>query len=112
MKDDRVYLLHVIDAVDRILRYTADGRAKFFSNDQIQDAVIRNLEVIGEAVKNLSPSITEAHLDVPWRQIAGMRDVLIHQYFGVKLETVWAVVESSLPHLRDKAKEILDSESK
>ena len=67
-----------------------------------QDAVVRNLEIIGEAVKRLSPDLTGAHSDVPWRQIAGMRDKLIHDYFGVDLDLVWAVVEQELPTLRTR----------
>ena len=67
-----------------------------------QDAVVRNLEIIGEAVKRLSPDLTGAHVDIPWRQIAGMRDKLIHDYFGVDLDLVWGVVEQELPALRTR----------
>jgi uncharacterized protein with HEPN domain len=73
----------------------------------VQDAVIRNLEVIGEAVKGLSDDLRSANPDVPWKQIAGMRDVLIHHYFGVKLETDWQVVIDHLPPLRDRVRQLL-----
>ncbi len=73
----------------------------------IQDAVIRNLEIIGEAVKNISPAMRIEYPDVPWKQIAGLRDVLIHHYFGVDLETVWLVVEKRLPDLSERIKFIL-----
>jgi uncharacterized protein with HEPN domain len=73
----------------------------------IQDAVIRNLEVIGEAVKGVSEELRVANPDIPWKQIAGMRDVLIHHYFGVKLEAVWQVVDKHLPPLRTRVDQIL-----
>ena len=72
----------------------------FLAETIVQDAVIRNREVIGEAVKNLSDHLRQAHPEVPWSRIAGLRDVLIHEYFGVRLETVWAAVENRLPELR------------
>jgi uncharacterized protein with HEPN domain len=68
----------------------------------IQDAVIRNLEIIGEAVKNITPATREQYPDIPWKQIAGLRDILIHQYFGVDLDTIWLVVENRLPLLSER----------
>ncbi len=108
MKEDDVYLAHIRDAIDRIEAYTSGGRERFFAESVVQDAVIRNLEVIGEAVKGLSDDLRSAHPDVPWKQIAGMRDVLIHHYFGVKLETVWQVVIEHLPPLRQRVQQLLD----
>ena len=100
MKDNRVYLRHIRDAIIRIESYVSRGRPAFLAETIIQDAVIRNLEVIGEATKNLSDDLRAQHPDVPWNRIAGMRDVLIHEYFGVRLETVWGVVENRLPELK------------
>jgi len=100
VKADRVYLLHVRDAIRRIAEYTAQGRDAFFASPIIQDAVVRNLEVIGEAVKNLSEATKAGRSEVAWKQIAGMRDKLIHEYFGVNLHLVWEVVERDLPQLR------------
>ena len=100
MKDERVYLLHVIDSIDAIQRYTVDGRDVFFADPKTQDAVIRNIEVIGQAVKGISEQTRSLEPAVPWRQIAGMRDKLIHEYFGVDLALVWDVVEHELPVLR------------
>jgi uncharacterized protein with HEPN domain len=97
MKDDRAYLSHIRDAARRALDYTRDGRDAFFADTKTQDAVIRNIEIIGEATKNLSDALKDAHAGIPWKQIAGMRDTLIHRYFGVKLELVWQVVEADLP---------------
>jgi uncharacterized protein with HEPN domain len=102
MKDPRIYLLHMRDAVDRVLRYTARGRSVFLVDVKTQDAVVRNLEIIGEAVKNLPESLKVNHPDIPWKQMAGMRDKVIHEYFGVNLQLVWEVVERELPGLRQK----------
>jgi uncharacterized protein with HEPN domain len=99
MKEDRVYLLHIAEAIATIQEYVSTGRANFFAKKMIQDAVIRNLEIIGEAVKNISPVTRRNTPEVPWQKIAGLRDVLIHDYFGVDLETVWLVVENRLPPL-------------
>lgn len=99
MKDDRVYLLHIADAIEDIQNYVSDGKDAFYSNKMIQDAVIRNLEIIGEAVKNISAATRMRTHEVPWQKIAGLRDVLIHEYFGVDLDTIWLVVENRLPVL-------------
>ena len=107
MKDDRVYLLHVRDAIEAIVVYTSAGRQAFQVDRKTQDAVIRNLEIIGEAVKRLSDAIKDAHPEVPWRQIAGMRDKLIHDYFGVDLDLVWEVIDRHLPPLRRTVATIL-----
>jgi uncharacterized protein with HEPN domain len=102
VKDERVYLLHAVEAIDAILRYTTAGREAFFADGKTQDAVIRNIEIIGQAVKGVSDSTRALEPGVPWRQIAGMRDKLIHEYFGVDLALVWDVVERELPVLRPR----------
>ena len=106
MKDERVYLLHAIDAIDAITSYTADGRDAFLSDAKTQDAVIRNIEIIGQAVKGVSEATRALEPEVPWRQIAGMRDKLIHEYFGVDLVLVWDVVSRELPVLRPRLEEM------
>ena len=107
MKDDRAYLLHIRDAATRILSYTAQGQAAFVAGEQMQDATIRNLEIIGEAAKSLSETTRSRRPDIPWRQIAGMRDKLIHQYFGVNLELVWRTVEIEIPRLKQAVEELI-----
>ncbi len=82
MKDERAYLLHAIEAIDAILSYTIDGREAFVSDGKTQDAVIRNIEIIGQAVKGISDGTRAIEPAVPWRQIAGMRDKLIHDQIG------------------------------
>lgn len=107
MKDDRVYLLHIRDAVEQIREYTAGGKDVFFGDRKTQDAVVRNLEIIGEAVKQLSPAFRSRHADVPWKRVAGMRDRLIHDYFGVDWHLVWEVVEKDLHALIGKVRSVL-----
>lgn len=107
MKDEQNYLLHIRDAIERIRLYTDEGRDVFLSDIKTQDAVIRNLEIIGEAVKHLSNVTTERCPDIPWKQIAGMRDVLIHHYFGVKIDAVWEVVEQHLGPLAEAVEHLL-----
>jgi uncharacterized protein with HEPN domain len=100
---DRVFLDDILESIQKIQVYTQQiSEVDFHQNSQIQDAVIRRLEVIGEAVKNLSPSAKDLDSTIPWRQIAGMRDVLIHGYFGVNLQRIWRVIEDDLPDLKQK----------
>lgn len=107
MRDQRVYVLHAVDAIDAILVYTADGREAFFSDSKTQDAVIRNIEVLGQAVKGLTDDTRALEPEVPWRQIAGMRDKLIHEYFGVDIGLVWDVVERELSPLRSAMERLI-----
>jgi len=109
MKDDRIYLLHVRDAILYIVNYTSAGKESFFSDRKTQDAVVRNLEIIGEAIKRVSIALKEAHPDIAWKPIAGMRDKLIHDYFGVNLQLVWDVVEGDLPVLQQKIVRLLEA---
>ncbi len=100
MKDQSAYLAHIVDAIQDIEQYTGVGREAFMSDRMRQDAVIRKLEIIGEAVKHLSEAIKQRAPSTPWRKIAGMRDRLTHEYFGVDLGLVWTVAERELPLLR------------
>lgn len=111
MTDDALYLRHILDATKLIGRYVAVGRDEFFTQTHWQDAVVRQLEIIGEATKRLSETVTSQHSDIPWRRIAGMRDVLIHNYMGVDLETVWEVTQRDVSRLGGRVEQILqDSE--
>ena len=109
MINDRLYLIHILECVAWIESYTRDGYAAFADSHQIQDAVIRNFEIMGEAVKRLSPEVRDAHPGIPWRQVAGFRDVLIHDYFGIDLDEVWGVVQTNLPQLKLQIEAILQT---
>lgn len=103
IRDDGVYLSHIRDALKQIVTYT-DGMdyADFLVNRMPQDAVIRQFEIIGEATKNLSDTFRDIHPAVPWKDLAGFRDKLIHQYFGVDLAMVWQSVVDDVPMLLDE----------
>ena len=107
MKDDHAYLLHILDAADQALLYASEGEANFKSDRKTRDAVLRNLEVIGEAAKNVSRESRRRHPGVPWKRITGLRDIIIHQYFGVNYPRVWEVLTVDLPPLRDQIQSLL-----
>jgi len=110
-KDDSVYLRHILDAISRIEEYTQDITYRhFMDNHLIQDGVIRQIEIIGEATKKLSRGIREKYSEIPWKDIAGMRDKLIHDYFGVDLDAVWNTVKKDVPALKHRLGEIVEKE--
>jgi len=108
MKDDSVYLQHILDAIVKIESYVAVGRDEFMSASHWQDAVIRQLAIVGEATKSLSQNLRSRYADVPWRRIAGLRDILIHDYMGVRLAAVWEVTQRDLPVLKEQIRKILE----
>lgn len=108
MKTDKLYLIHILERIERIEEYTGDGREAFFRDKKGQDAVMRNFEVIGEAAKRISLSLRRSHQDVPWKRLAGFRDVLIHRYEGVDFLEVWNIVEQEMPRLKRRVTEILE----
>ncbi|NHW89129.1 MAG: DUF86 domain-containing protein [Archaeoglobales archaeon] len=108
-KDPKILLGHIIESIEIIEKYLEGTSFEdFLLSSEKQDAVIRRLEIIGEAVKLLPPDIKNKHPEVPWRKIAGMRDVLIHAYFSVDLELTWRTVKEDLPELKRKILEIMD----
>ena len=100
-RDPAVLLQHVLLCLDRIAEYADGGEAEFLSDTKTQDAIIRNLEIIGQAVRDYDPeSLSAVAPDIPWKRIAGLRNVLAHQYLGVDLHLVWNIVRYELPRLR------------
>ncbi|MDE3089798.1 MAG: DUF86 domain-containing protein [Chloroflexota bacterium] len=107
---DRDYIGDIRDAIERIQRYTNGmSREQFEEDEKTQDAVIRNLEVIGEAAKGVSTSARRENLSIPWKDLAGVRDKLIHHYFGVNLAIVWKIIHDDLATLQSQLEEILNN---
>lgn len=98
---DSDYLEDIQEAMQRIISYASDLSSfeEFTRDTKTQDAVIRNLEIIGEATKKLSDSVKQAHPQVPWREMAGMRDKMIHDYFGINYDIVWKVASDQVPKI-------------
>lgn len=109
-KDPKVFIGHIVESIQLIEEYTQHLTLVKFKKDIFaQDAIIRRLQVIGEAVKNLDISFRVKHSEIPWKQMAGMRDVIIHEYFDVDLALTWSVVKRELPAIKEKLQMVLIS---
>lgn len=107
-KDDQVFLLHILDAILQIEQYLENVDSnKFLQTRLLQDGVVRQLEIIGEASRNLTETIRLAYSGVPWRQIIGLRNRMTHAYFLVDYELIWEIVQNNLPDLKTRIKEML-----
>lgn len=101
MKDDLAFIDHILLCIDKIQEYTKDLKDKDFNNNElIQDAVIRNIEIIGEATKKISKDLKSQYPEIPWKEMSGMRDKLIHDYFGVDADVVWKTIKDDIPYLK------------
>ena len=107
MRDDHERLLDIQEAIERIDKYARGGWEEFRSNELVQVWIVRHLEIIGEAVRGLSAEFRREHDHVPWREIAGMRNILAHEYFEIDLAEVWAAVDKELPDLKASISAIL-----
>jgi len=104
---DRALIKHMLECVARIREYTRDGRNVFLRSELIQDAVIRNLQTLAESSQRLSDAAKDDEPSVPWKDMAGMRNILVHDYLGgVDIDTVWEVVDSRLPELEQALKRL------
>ena len=108
MRDDRERLLDIQEAIERIEKYSVRGRVAFEQDELIQTWVLYHLQLIGEAVRALSTELTQKHSEVDWKQIVGMRNILVHNYFSIDAAIVWAVIENDLPVLKQQINKLLD----
>ncbi|MFA4876316.1 MAG: DUF86 domain-containing protein [Methanoregula sp.] len=102
MRDDRERILDILEAIAQIGKVVFGKRDVFYRDELVQVWVIYHLQIIGEAVRGISPEFRSAHPDIPWTEIMGMRNILIHHYFGIDKDAVWKVVEHDLPDLKEK----------
>lgn len=107
MKDDRERLLDIVEAIERIGRYVCRGRPAFEKDELLQTWVVHHIQIIGEAARKVSEPLRLAHPEIPWSQIIAMRNILVHDYFGVDVEEVWSTVERDLPDLKTKVLRII-----
>lgn len=109
-KDPNIYLAHARDCCARIIEYTQDGSSSLFEDRKTQDAVLRNLEVIGQCFKDANILLLEEkHPDVPWRDVAAFRNVLAHAYLGIELRIVWDIIDTQLKPLHSQLNHILEN---
>ncbi len=107
-RGDLEFLSDIKEAIERICNYTDEMAYEDFLKDKkTQDAVVRNIEIIGEAVKNISKGLRDENRDIGWKDIAGMRNKIVHFYFGIKWDIVWSVIRDKLPQLKQRVERIL-----
>lgn len=110
-KEPLIFIEHILKSIEKIESFSKGvSKEKFFKNELIQSAIIRQIEIIGEAVKNLPKEFTIKYSFIPWGEIARTRDKLIHHYFGVDLEAVWKVINDDLTKLKENMNEIIKQE--
>ncbi len=107
MKDDRLYLIHMQEAIERVEEYTQDGKEYFLEDHKTQDAVLRNLHTLAESSQRISDSLKEQSPQVDWRILSAFRNVVVHDYLGISLNRIWDIVENDLPGLKEKIAVIL-----
>lgn len=109
MKDDRLYLIHISECIERIESYAKDiDKQEFANSTLLQDAIIRNLQVLSESTQRLSEEIKERESEIDWFEIAGFRNVLVHDYLGLDIERVWNILEKDLPVLKKAIQKMLE----
>lgn len=107
MKEDQLYIEHIIDCIDRINDYTEFDQFVFMNSPMVQAAVIRNLQILSESTQKLSESLKTEHPEIPWKAIAGFRNILVHNYLGLDLAQIWVVITNRLPQLRESLEKLL-----
>jgi uncharacterized protein with HEPN domain len=107
MRDDRERLLDIQEAIDNIKKYAVRGRQAFGEDELVQSWVIRQLQILGEAATKISDDFQDRYPDMPWHKIIGMRNILVHDYFGIDVNIIWSIVEKDMPVLERQIKELL-----
>jgi uncharacterized protein with HEPN domain len=108
LKDDRVFIKHILDEIEYVLKVTKIiSLDELLKEETLKKALLRSLEIVGEASKNISEETKNKHSDIPWKEVAGLRDKLIHFYFGVDWNIVWDVIKTRLPKLKEDLQTIL-----
>ncbi len=109
-RDWRIYIKDISKSCEKILKYTENLKFEQFKTEgMVVDAVIRNLEIIGEAAKNLPEEIKAKYPEIEWKKIAGLRDILIHHYWGIDYEILWDIIKTKIPDLKNKIEKILNN---
>ncbi|HZK75721.1 MAG TPA: DUF86 domain-containing protein [Candidatus Kapabacteria bacterium] len=108
MKDERIFFEHILEAIDRIALYTQAGEAAFYEDTKTQDAVLRNFQTMGQAADDLSDDTQTAYPEIEWGDVIGFRNVIVHDYLGLDLPTVWSIITKDLPPLRENIARILE----
>lgn len=107
MKEPKIYLLHILEAILRIEEYALGmNEAQFLKDHKTQDAIIRQLEIIGEASRQLEESFKQEYPKLPWKHMVSMRNKLMHEYFGISIKIIWETIHTDLPPLKQKISEI------
>lgn len=107
MRSERERLLDILEAIERIEKYASEGREAFENDELIQNWMVNHISIIGEASRSLSNEFQAHHVEVPWADIIGMRNILVHHYFGIDTDAVWSVIEKDIPDLKMNIEAIL-----
>jgi uncharacterized protein with HEPN domain len=108
VKEDSIYLNHILDSIRRIEEDTGGGREKFLGTHTLQDAVLRNLQTLSESAKRLSDPLKTSHPEIEWRRIAAFRNILVHDYLGIDLDRIWQIVQLDVPQLKRAVAALLE----
>ena len=107
MKDNKLYLIHILECISRIAQYTSEGKDTFLRDTRTQDAVLRNLQIMSESTQRLSSELKTAHPEVAWNRIAGFRNVLVHSYLGINMARVWEIVQNGVAGWKHQIEAVL-----